>query len=144
MGLTEKQRELIDDFSIIEDPVERFSAIVDRGRRALPIPEEDRTDAHLVPGCTSQVWLSGWLDREQEPPTCQFRVEADAPSVQGVAALLCELYSGATPSEVVAVEPECLEALGIDRQLTPTRIRGLGQVRKRIADLATRFETPDA
>ena len=140
MGLAEKQRELIDDFSIIEDPVERFSAIVDRGRQALPVPEADRTDAHLVPGCTSRVWLSGWLDREAEPPSCQFRVEADAPSVQGVAALLCELYSGATPSEVRGVEPECLEALGIDRQLTPTRVRGLGQVRRRIADLAASFE----
>lgn len=141
MGLIEKQRELIDDFSIIEDPVERFSAIVDRGRQTPPLPEEARTDAHLVPGCTSRVWLTGWLDRSQ---ACQFRVEADAPSVQGVAALLCELYSGATPAEVASVEPECLEALGIDRQLTPTRIRGLGQVRKRIADLAGTFESTRA
>lgn len=136
MGLAEKQRSLIEDYGIIEDPVERFSAIVDRGRKSPPLPDEARTDAHLVPGCTSRVYLTGWWDDEEG---CQFRVEADAPSVHGVAALLCELYSGATPEEVAAVEPEFLTALGIDRQLTPTRLRGLGQVRKRLADLAGRF-----
>jgi cysteine desulfuration protein SufE len=136
MSLIEKQRELIDDYSIIEDPVERFSAIVDRGRSAPPLPDEARSDEYLVPGCTSQVWLTGWLNSENGEPTCEFRVEADAPSVHGVAALLCDLYSGATPEEISAVEPECLTALGIDRQLTPTRMRGLGQVRKRIRDIA--------
>ncbi|MCB1229888.1 MAG: SufE family protein [Verrucomicrobiae bacterium] len=134
MTLAEKQRELIEDFSIIEDPVERFSAIVDRGRRAPALPDEARTDAHLVPGCTSRVWLTGWAENGGD--SCQFRVEADAPSVQGVAALLCELYSGATPAEVIAIEPECLTALGIHRQLTLTRMRGLSQVRRRIREIA--------
>lgn len=133
MGLREKQAELIDDFSIIEDPVERFSAIVDRGRKALPLPDEARTDENLVPGCTSRVCLTGWLD---DSGFCQFRVEADAPSVLGVAALLCELYSDANPAEVIAIEPDCLTALGVDRQLTPTRMRGLGQVRVRIREIA--------
>ncbi len=134
MGLIEKQRALIEDFSLIEDPMERFAAIVDRGRRAPALPDEARTDAHLVPGCSSRVWLTGW--RQPDTGACQYRVEADAPSVQGVAALLCDLYSGATPAEVVAVEPECLAALAIDRHLTPTRQRGLGQVRLRIRQIA--------
>ncbi len=133
MGLREKQDGLIEDFSIIEDPVERFSAIVDRGRRSPPLPDEARDDDHLVPGCTSRVHLAGWRD---DAGHCQFRVEADAPSVHGVAALLCDLYSDAPPAEVIAVEPDCLTALGVDRQLTPTRMRGLGQVRRRIREIA--------
>lgn len=134
MSLREKQRELIDDYSIIEDPAERFQAIVDRGRRAAPLPEEARDDDHLVPGCTSRVWLAGWLD--EETGTCQYRAEADAPSIHGLATMLCALYSGAAPAEVVAVEPDCLAELGIDRQLSPTRLRGLGQIRRRIRELA--------
>ncbi len=134
MDLAEKQRGLIEDFSLIEDPAERFAAIIDRGRRAPDYPDHARTDSRLVPGCASRVWLTGWQD--DKDGTCEFRVDADAPSIQGVAALLCELYSGAPPEEVVAVEPECLEALGIHRQLTPTRLRGLAQVRRRIREIA--------
>lgn len=133
MGLREKQRELIDDYSIIEDTTERFSAIVDRGKRAAPLPESARTDAALVPGCTSRVWLTGWKD---PAGACQFRTEADAPSVHAISALLCELYSGASPAEVIETEPECLAALQIDKMLSPTRLRGIGGIRRRIRDIA--------
>lgn len=133
MSLREKQRALIDDYSIIEDPAERFAAILDRGKKSSPLPDEARTDDHLVPGCTSRVWLTGWLD---ESGACQYRTEADAPSVHGVAALLCDLYSGVPPTEVIEVEPECLAGLRIDRMLSPTRLRGIGQIRRRIRELA--------
>ncbi|MCB1091612.1 MAG: SufE family protein [Verrucomicrobiae bacterium] len=133
MGLREKQREWIEDFSIIEDTTERFSALVDRGRHSAPLPDEARTDAHLVPGCTSRVWITGWLD---DAGRCQFRTEADAPSVHAVATLLCDLYSGATPAEVVEVEPDCLTELKIDKMLSPTRLRGIGQIRRRLRELA--------
>lgn len=136
MGLREKQRQLVEGYAIIEDAAERFSAVVDRGRPAAPLPAAARVDANLVPGCSSRVWLTGWLD---ESGACQFRAEADAPSIQGVAALLCEVYSGAPPGEVVAVEPDCLEALGIDRMLSPTRLRGVAQIRRRIRELAASF-----
>ena len=136
MTLEEKQRSLIEDYSLIEDPTERFTAIVDLGRKAPPYPEPERTEAHLVPGCTSRVWLTGWLEEGTGESLCQFRVDSETPSVHGVAALLCALYSGAPPAEVAAVEPEVLTALGIDRHLTPTRRRGLGNVRRRIRELA--------
>ena len=132
MDLAEKQGVLIADFSIIEDLTERFSAIVDQSRRAKPLPDDARIDANLVPGCTSQVWLTGWL----ENGACQFRTDADAPTVKGVAVLLSDLYSDAPPAEVIAIEPECVQALGIDRILTPTRLNGLGQIRKRIREIA--------
>jgi cysteine desulfuration protein SufE len=137
MGLAEKQRSLIEDYSIIEDATERFAAIVDRGRRAVPLPEAARLDENLVPGCTSRVWLTGW--RDEATGCCEFRAEADAPSVHAVACMLCELYGGATPEEVIAIEPECLSALQIDRMLSPTRLRGIGQIRRRIREIAESF-----
>ena len=139
MGMSEKQQSLIDDFSIIEDDTERFSAIVDRGRCALPLPPDARVDGNLVPGCTSRVWLAGWLD--PETGKCEFRAEADAPSVHAVAALLCECYTGARPDEVVAAEPYCLAALRIDKMLSPTRLRGIGQIRRRIRELAEGWQS---
>lgn len=137
MGLAEKQRSLIEDYSVIEDATERFAAIVDRGRRAAALPESARLDANLVPGCTSRVWLTGW--RDEATGRCEFRAEADAPSVHAVACLMCELYSGALPGEVIAIEPECLAALQIDKMLSPTRLRGIGQIRRRIREIAESF-----
>ena len=135
MDLAEKQQQLIDDYAIIEDPVERFAAIVDLGKNATPLSDDDRVDANLVPGCTSRVWLTGAV----EDDACRFLVDADAPTIKGVAVFLCQLYSGAGPSEVIAVEPDCIERLGIDRLLTPTRANGLRQIRKRIREIAEAF-----
>lgn len=140
MTLEEKQRSLIEDYSLIEDPTERFSAIVDLGRKSPPYPEQERTEAHLVPGCTSRVWLTGWLEEGTAENVCQFRVDSETPSVHGVATMLCTLYSGASPAAVATVEPDFLTALGIDRHLTPTRLRGLGNVRRRIREIAESLE----
>lgn len=135
MTLTEKQQTLIDHYSLIEDPAERFAAIVDRGRHVHPLPETVRTERNLVPGCTSRVWLTG--SRVPGSEHWEFRVEAESPSIHGVAALLCELYSGATAGGILATEPAFVEALHIDRFLTPTRRNGLLQIRKRIVEIVT-------
>ena len=63
---------------------------------------------------------------------CQFRSDADSPLVRGLLALFDDLYSGATPAEVAATEPVLVEKLGLDRQLSPTRLNGLHSVRARL------------
>ena len=61
---------------------------------------------------------------------------ADSPLVQGLAALLCELYDGEAAEEIVAVEPELMDALALSRQLSPTRLNGLANVRRVIREFA--------
>ncbi|MBL9214136.1 MAG: SufE family protein [Opitutaceae bacterium] len=132
MSLAEKQRQLIADYSLIEDAQERLAAIVDRARRLPPLPESERTDAHRVRGCVSQAWVVG----EVRDGRCQFRSDADSPLVRGLLALLCDLYNGATPAEVAATEPALLEELGLARTLSPTRLNGLRSVRARLREFA--------
>lgn len=134
MTLAEKQRQLIEDYLLIEDRLERFSALVERPRSLAPLREEEKIEANRVPGCVSQVWLVG----DCENGACHFRVDADSTIVRGMAAVLCELYDGATPAEVVATEPEFVEALRIGDQLSPTRRRGLSHIRARIREIASR------
>ena len=133
-GLAEKQRSHIEDYQVIEDAAERFSAIVHQAAAAPALEEAHRAPENLVPGCVSRVWLVGWRD----PATggCEFRADAEAPTVKGVAVLLARLYSGATPEEVLAVEPEIVCALQIDRQLSPTRLKGLAHIRRRFREIA--------
>jgi cysteine desulfuration protein SufE len=130
--LAEKQQQLADDLAIIEDPQERLAAVVDRARRLPPLPAADRTEEHRVRGCVSQVWLLG----EIRDGRCQFRCDADGPLVRGLVAFLCEFFNGATPAEIAASDTDPLEALGLMRNLSPTRRNGLAAVRTRIQDLA--------
>ena len=132
MTIREKQAALIARYSIIEDAQERLAAIVARGRKWPGVADEEKNDAQRVRGCVSQVWLAGGRDGE----LCRFRMSADSPLVQGLAALICELYDGGAAEEIAEVEPELLEALGLARQLSPTRLNGLAHVRRTIREFA--------
>lgn len=132
MTIRGKQAALIARFSIIENAQERLAAVVARGRKWPGVMDDEKNDAHRVRGCVSQVWLAGAMDGA----VCRFRMSADSPLVQGLAALICELYDGGPPEEIVEVEPELLEALGLARQLSPTRLNGLANVRRTIREFA--------
>jgi len=138
MNAAEKQQALIARFRLIEDPHERLAAIVARGRKWPALSESRRKDAHLVPGCTSRVWLAGQIENGR----CHFQMDADSPLVKGLVALLCELYDGATSAEILEVEPEIIGALHLDRQLSPTRLNGLASVRQTIRAFAETSSRP--
>ena len=132
MTTREKQAALIARYSIIEDTHERLAAIVSRGRKWPAVGEAEKCEAHRVRGCVSQVWLVG----EANGATCRFRMSADSPLVQGLAALICELYDGEPAEEIANVELELIEALGLARQLSPTRLDGLANIRRTIREFA--------
>ena len=135
MTLAERQRDLIAKLSIIEDPHERLAAITSRAKK-WPMPDaSERTDAWLVRGCSSRVWLVG----EIREGRAHFRIDADSPLVKGIATLMCEVYEDGTPDEIAAVEPEIFTALGIDRMLSPTRLNGLAAIRHAIREFAAQI-----
>ena len=131
--LAGKQQTLIADLNLIPDPQEKLSALA--ARRLAAFDPAWRHDGNLVKGCVSRVWLAG----EDRDGLCHFTCDADSPMVKALVGLLCDLYSGAPPSEVIAVEPEVWEKCGLARQLTPTRLHGLSAVRARIRELAAGF-----
>jgi cysteine desulfuration protein SufE len=116
----------------IEDPQERLSVAIGWKSTMAPLTPGERTDDRLVRGCVSRVWLAA----EMESGRCRFRVDSDSPMVRGLVRLLCGIYDGATPAEVLAEEPAVLEELGITRNLTPTRQNGLAAVRHALMDFA--------
>lgn len=131
MTLEEKQQALIDDLNIIHDPHERLSAVVSRAA-GMKLDAAHKIEANLVPGCVSRVWLQG----EFVNGRLQFACAAESPMVQGLAALLCELYSDSDPAEAVVVEPRVWEACGFTKLLSPTRLNGLANMRVKIRELA--------
>jgi cysteine desulfuration protein SufE len=132
MTLTEKLEFLLADYEPIADPQERMALVVESIPAATRLPEALRTDEHRIRGCISAAWLVG----ELKDGHCQFRCAADSPLVGGLLACLCHYFSGATPAEIINCELDPLLSLGLTRNLSPTRLNGLTQARRRIRDLA--------
>ncbi len=135
MSLVERQHQMIARLSLIEDAHERLAALMSRAKK-IPAPDPAQlTDENRVNGCQSRVWLTG----ELADGVCRWRMDCEAPMVKGLVGLLCELYEGTTPDDVIAFEPALIEKLGIARMISPTRIAGLAAVRMRMRQIATAF-----
>ena len=130
--VAEKQTRLIANYSIIDDPQERLAAVVDDARRQPALPDAARTEANRVKGCVSQAWIAA----EFRDGRCHFQSDADSPLVRGLLKLMCELYSGGVPSEIIAADTTLFEELGLVRNLSPTRLNGLQSVRAKIREFA--------
>lgn len=132
MSVSEKQRQLVEDFLIIENRRERLAAVIERARTVPPLSPEERTEENRVDSCQSQVWLVGKF----EDGSLSLRFDADSALVRGLVGLLCEVYQGGTAEEILKVEPTLFDELGIAPELSPTRKTGLRGVREKIRQLA--------
>lgn len=128
-----KERALLEDFLLLPDPQERLALIVE-ACAGLGIPLGERREGDVVVGCVSRVWVRGGM----EGGKLRLEWEAESPLVRGLAGLLCRVYEGAAAAEVEGHRSGILRALGLDRQLSPTRWRGLEAVEARIGELAGR------
>ncbi len=111
-----------------EDHFERFAYIIDRSKSHPSLDEQYRIDSFLIEGCLSRLWIFP----EFREGRCYYTTDSDAAITKGTAALLCELYSGEFPEDVVALEPDFLAEVGITQHLSPNRRNGLTNVRKKI------------
>lgn len=132
MPLTRKLEQLVQDLAVIDDPQERLALLVDRAKRAPALSPAERTEANRVRGCVSVVWLVS----EVRERLCYFRADAESPLVRGLVVLLAEFFSGFPPDVLASSSADPLEALGLTRNLSPTRRNGLTAVRAAIRAFA--------
>lgn len=130
MPIEAAQQVLIDDLNFLPDPHERLSALVSKYQKST-LPPEAKTDANRVHGCISQVWLTA----ESIDGIYTFRCDAESPMVKALVALVCDLYTGGTATEIQAMEPRIWKECGLLKVLSPTRLNGLQAVRQRILNL---------
>jgi cysteine desulfuration protein SufE len=129
-----RQETLRRTLGAIADPHERLSVAIGWKNALQPLREEERTEANRVPGCVSRVWLVP----EMEGGRCRFRMDAESPLVRGLVGMLCGIYDGATPEDVVREELMVLEETGLLRNLSPTRQNGLAAVRRALVEFAAK------
>ncbi len=127
------QREVIEEFSLFDDWMDRYQYLIDLGRRLPEFPEELKTEEHLIRGCQSQVWFVA----EEKDGRLEFRAISDAAIVSGLIALLLRVYSGRYPQDILDTPPDFVAALKLESHLSPTRSNGLSSMLKAIRGFAT-------
>lgn len=132
----EKQRALIERFSGLKTPEERYHRIIELGEMLDPFPEEMKCSDKLVKGCQSRMYL---LTEKTSEGILLFRADSDALISKGLAALLLLVYNEETPEVVIKAQPTFLDQLGIPNSLSPGRANGLYSLRLRMQQEALRL-----
>ena len=123
-SLQEIQAEVVEDFTMYDEWLDKYEYLIDLGRRLEPFPEELKTDDRLIRGCQSRVWL----DTREEDGRLYFRADSDAIITKGIISLLIGVYSGRTAAEIAADDFSFVDRLGLRENLSPTRANGLASM----------------
>ena len=123
-SLQEIQAEVVEDFSMYDEWLDKYEYLIDLGRRLEPFPEDLKTDDRLIKGCQSRVWL----DAREEDGRLFFRADSDAIITKGIISLLIGVYSGRTAAEIAADDFSFVDRLGLRENLSPTRANGLASM----------------
>ena len=126
------QAEIIDEFGLFDDWMDRYQYLIDLGRRLPEFPDELKTEENLIRGCQSQVWFVP----EEKDGRLYFQAISDAAIVSGLIALLLRLYSGRYPQDILDTPPDFVEALQLQSHLSPTRSNGLSSMLNAIRGFA--------
>lgn len=122
MTINEIQDEIIDEFSEIDDWMDRYGYIIDLGNQLPPIDEKYKTPQHLIEGCQSRVWINANLTPEG---LVHFEADSDAIIVKGIIALLIKVLSDQKPEDIIDADLYFIDRIGLSEHLSPTRSNGL-------------------
>ncbi len=132
MTLIEAENAIVEEFSMYEEWLDKYEYLIELGKALKDYPEDARTDAKLIKGCQSRVWL----DYRMENGNIVFNADSDAIITKGIISLLIGLYSGRTPQEILSSDFSVVEKIGLKENLSPTRANGLVSMIAKIREVA--------
>lgn len=123
-SLKEVQAQIVEDFSMFDEWLDKYEYLIELGKNLKPFPEEFKTEDRLIKGCQSRVWL----DCKMDGGRLQFTADSDAIITKGIISLLIGVYSDRTPQEVNEDDFSFIDDLGLKENLSPTRANGLASM----------------
>ena len=132
MTIEQKQQEIIDDFAIYDDWMEKYEYIIELGKELPLIDPEKKTEDRLIEGCQSRVWLDAHIDNDK----IQLTADSDAIITKGIIGLLIRVLDNETPEDIVKSDLHFISDIGLQEHLSPTRANGLVSMVKKIKLLA--------
>ena len=137
MTQNERAAELTEAFEMFDAWEDRYRFLIDMGRDLPAFPADEKTDANIVTGCQSQVWM---IADSKDGQHIEFTADSDSTIVKGLIAILRSVYSGYTPRQIIDFDVNgLLQQLGLDQHLSMGRRNGLAGMVTRIKTLATQM-----
>ena len=137
MTINELQDNIIEEFSLFDDWMDKYALLIDLGNSLEPLDEKQKKPQNVIEGCQSRVWLNAELDNG----IVTYQGESDAVLVKGIVSLLIQVLSGHTPDEILNTELYFIDAIGLKEHLSPTRSNGLVAMVKQMKMFALAFKS---
>jgi cysteine desulfuration protein SufE len=131
------QQDIIDEFDMFEEWMEKYEHIIDLGKSLPLIQEQFKTEDNLIKGCQSRVWLHA----QQSEQKVIFTADSDAIMTKGIIALLVRTFSGQKAKDIVEANTDFINKIGLKEQLSPTRANGLVSMVKQMKLYALAFQS---
>ena len=136
MTIKEIQDEIVDEFSMFDDWMQRYEYIIELGKSLPLIDEKFKTEENIIKGCQSKVWLQG----EEQNGKIAFTADSDAILTKGIIAILIRTFSNQKPADILKANTDFIDEIGLKEHLSPTRANGLVSMIKQIKMYALAFE----
>ena len=130
MSINEIQDEIIEEFDMFDEWLDRYQLIIDYANelKKHPMPETDKNDQNKIDGCQSTVWFTCRM----EDGKIYYNGDSDAILVKGIVALLLHVLSGHTPEEIIQADLYFIDRIGLREHLSPTRSNGVAAMLKQM------------
>jgi cysteine desulfuration protein SufE len=135
MTIQEIQDEIVDEFSMFEDWMQRYEYIIDLGKSLSLIDEQFKTEDNIIKGCQSKVWVHA----EQNGEKVVFTADSDAILTKGIIAILIRAFSNQKAADILEANTDFIDKIGLKEHLSPTRANGLVSMVKKIKMYALAF-----
>ncbi|WP_320814265.1 SufE family protein [Flavobacterium sp.] len=136
MLIKEIQEEIVDEFSMFDDWMERYEYIIELGKTLPLINEEFKIEDNIIKGCQSKVWVNG----EENDGKIVFTADSDAILTKGIIAILIRVFSNQSPQAILDANTDFIDEIGLKEHLSPTRANGLVSMIKKIKMYALAFQ----
>lgn len=137
MSIEDIQNELIDEFSMFEDWMQRYEYMIDLGKSLPLIDEPLKTEDRLIKGCQSKVWLNAELKDDK----IVFTADSDAIITKGIIAILIRVFSNQKPEDILDADTKFIDEIGLKEHLSPTRANGLVSMIKQLKLYAVAYQS---
>ncbi len=137
MTIEQLQEEIIDEFSVFDDWMDKYQLLIDMGNALPELDAAYKVEQNLIEGCQSRVWLHA----EYNNGIVTYEAESDAIIVKGIVSLLVRVLSGHTPDEILDTDLHFINEIGLTEHLSPTRSNGLVAMVKQMRLYALAFKT---
>lgn len=137
MNIKTIQADLIDEFSMFDDWMDRYEHMIDLGKSLPLINPKFKTEDNIIKGCQSKVWLHADLENEK----VVFTADSDAIITKGIVAILIRVFSNQSPNTILNTNTNFIDEIGLKEHLSPTRANGLVSMVKKIKMYALAYQT---